>query len=62
MAMINCELIPDRITMGDIRKLHAKIKKDCKTVTDWKLTVKEFATEYSLTDQEAIAIARCKEV
>lgn len=58
---INNQLIPDRITFGEARALRLKIKKECKTIRDWKLTVKEFATENGLTDQEAIAVVNYDE-
>ena len=57
---INNALIPERITIGQIRDLHDKIKTECKTILDWKLLVKAFATKHGLTDQEAIAIANVK--
>lgn len=60
MSEINNALIPERITMGQIRDLHGKIKSECKTIRDWKICVKAFATEHELTDQEAIAVAGMK--
>ena len=60
MAEINNALIPERITIGQICDLHDKIKTECKTILDWKLCVKAFATEHGLTDQEAVAIAHMK--
>jgi anti-sigma regulatory factor (Ser/Thr protein kinase) len=49
----------DKITIADMKKLHADISK-LKTIGEWKKRVKEFAVEFSLTDREAVAIAQNK--
>lgn len=46
----------NKVTIGDIKKLHEDIGK-IKTIGEWKKLVKKFATEFDLTDMEAINIA-----
>ena len=53
--------IPDRVTMGDIRKLRKKIK-TLHTIGEWKKYLKEYAIENKLTDQQAIAMSRQREI
>lgn len=47
------------ITIGQIEELHEKIT-DLKTIGEWKVCVKKFATAKQLTDREAIEIANRK--
>jgi len=46
----------ENITLKQIDDLKKKLK-SLKTIGEWKVTVKQFATENQLTDREAIDIA-----
>lgn len=56
MLWINSQLVPDNISIGNLRGLRNRIEK-CKTIDDWKTCVRNFAIEHGLTDQEALAVA-----
>lgn len=46
----------DKLTIKEINDFHEGMNK-LKTIGEWKVYVKEFATKFNLTDMEAIKIA-----
>jgi len=49
----------NKLTIGNIEKLQKDIDR-LKTIKEWKVRVKEFATKFNLTDREAIDISKIK--
>jgi len=58
MVLIDNKLIPASITVGEIKELQQSVKG--LTIMNWKKTVKAFAVEKGISDQEAIACVNCK--